>query len=52
MFAIMACAVCLKKVLMENSLNVLGGNLGDFGGILHRSQAKCACCRLKGGPDA
>ena len=31
--AIMACAVCWKKVLMENPLNVLGGNLGDFGGF-------------------
>ena len=28
--AIMACAVCWKKVLMENPLNVLVGNLGDF----------------------
>jgi|GEM_PF-5667452 len=28
--AIMAWAVCWKKVLMENPLNVLGGNLGDF----------------------
>ena len=27
----MACAVCWKKVLMRNPLNVLGGNLGDFG---------------------
>ena len=35
--AIMACAVCWKKVLMENPLNVLGENLGDFGGILQRS---------------
>ena len=35
--AIMACAVCWKKVLMRNPLNVLGGNLGDFGGILQRS---------------
>ncbi len=29
--AIMAWAVCWKKVLMRNPLNVLGGNLGDFG---------------------
>ena len=29
--AIMACAVCRKKVLMRNPLNVLGGNLGDLG---------------------
>ena len=28
--AIMDYAVCRKKVLMENPLNVLGGNLGDF----------------------
>ena len=28
--AIMACAVCWKKVLMRNPLNVLGGNLGDL----------------------
>ena len=32
--AIMDYAVCRKKVLMENPLNVLGGNLGDLGGIL------------------
>ena len=30
--AIMACAVCRKKVLIRNPLNVLGGNLGDLGG--------------------
>ena len=29
--AIMDYAVCRKKVLMRNPLNVLGGNLGDFG---------------------
>ena len=30
--AIMACAVCWKKVLMRNPLpKCLGGNLGDFG---------------------
>ena len=30
--AIMAWAVCWKKVLMENPLNVLSRNLGDFWG--------------------
>ncbi|SUA19916.1 ComE1 [Neisseria meningitidis] len=29
--AIMAWAVCWKKVLMRNLLNVMVGNLGDFG---------------------
>ncbi|HGO7989131.1 TPA: hypothetical protein ACLA99_001818, partial [Neisseria meningitidis] len=35
--AIMAWAVCRKKVLMRNPLNVLVG-IGGFGGILQRSQ--------------
>ncbi|EEZ75390.1 hypothetical protein NEILACOT_04621 [Neisseria lactamica ATCC 23970] len=38
--AIMAWAVCRKKVLMENPLNVLVGFLGGFlGEFLQRSQA-------------
>ena len=31
--AIMACAVCRKKVLMRNPPKCLGGNLGDLGGF-------------------
>ena len=51
--AIMACAVCWKKVLMRNPLNVLGGNLGDFGEfckglILYIVQTQCKTTLPKG----
>ena len=36
-----ACVICWKKVLMENPLNVLSRNLGDFGGILQRFRPIC-----------
>ena len=52
MFGVHGLGGLLEEGAHEKSPKCLGGNLGDLGGILQRSQAKCACCRLKGGPDA